>query len=377
MDRVGEGGAVIARVLVALASLACVLRAQERRANAESGGPVALCSTPFAWTSDECARFLDGRAGTRLLLQVSDGDADPLAASSLAAKRVELDPGARHAGDATELARDASSAAAIELLGGTWLDWWKVLDFGGKSSRVAQAVREAHRAGVPVLGTGAGASYLARYALVDRGVLDHPARNAHEADPDASFGGLGLVAVTWDATSLPNGSLERELRALLRSSLDEAVFAEGDAAWIVDARAGEARVLAREGAVWHADARSARRMRERLAEGRIARLVDGDRWELGRRRPLAGDAWTAMAPSGDETTRAVASPFDAGALRAVLAPAAAKPFALRLESPACTLRLWTDERTLARTSGGHATLALVAFDAEWSFPDAGADPQKR
>lgn len=364
-------------VLACLVAVSPGAHAQDRRTNADRGGSVALCSTPFAWSADECAAFLGERAGTRLLLVIGDA-LDPLAAARQPGERATLDLEHGDPGDDLALVQRIEHAAAIELAGGTWLEWWPVLYHGSKSTRLAQALREAHRRGTPVLATSGAASHLAQACLVPRSVLGKPRRNARTPDPDAQVNGLGLAAVVWEPASDPGATLDAMLRALLRRPLDGAVYAHGAAALVIGADGVSARVLARDGgALLFVDISRARRMRESLREGRVALGEHGSRWDLALRAPSG--AWSAFAG-----TRGPAAPRRE--VRDALAPAV---WLERLRASA-----WTDasECTLAsadcevrfaltpdslRADLEPRPLAHVSFDVQWAFPDpASAEPER-
>lgn len=364
-------------------ALACLIAvsaratAQDRRTNSDRGGPVALCSTPFAWSADECAAFLGERAGTRLLLAIGDVP-DPLAAARQAGERATLDLEHGEPGDDLALAQRIEQAAAIELAGGTWLEWWPVLYHGSKSTRLAQALREAHRRGTPVLATNGAASHLAQACLVPRSVLGKPRRNERTPDPDTQANGLGLAPVVWEPASDPGATLNAVLRALLRRPLDGAVYAHGAAALVIDADGVNARVLARGGgALLFIDISRARRMREALREGHVALGEDGSRWDLASRAPTG--AWSAFAgASGHASPRREVQDALAPAvwLERLRASAWTDADECALASADCEVRFVLTRDTL-RADAEPRALARVSFDVQWAFPDPGsAEPER-
>lgn len=363
--------AVTSALLFALLAFLPRAAAQERRTNSDARGRVALCSTTFAWPAEECAEFLGERAGTRLCLAFGAAP-DPLAASVRACERVELGDATQDPGDDEALLARIERASVIELVGGTWLEWWPVFYHASRTTRLALALREAQRRGVPLLASDGAASHVAQAAVVSRSVIGKPRRNPRTPDPDVQVAGLGLAPVVWETAVDPDASLAAVLRALLRRPLDGAAYATGDAALVVEPGGATARVLARgEGAVLFVDISRARRMRESLREGRVTLGAHGVRWDFAARAPVG--AWSPFAGSAapSEPRHAVAD---------ALAPAA---WIERLRTDA-----WTNASTCALASRGvevrfaltpdtlrdEGALARVAFDIAWDFPDPGAAP---
>lgn len=361
--------AALALAAAALALLARPAPAQERRLDAHPGGTVALAASAFAWTEPEARAFVGAAKGERVVIALEADAPDPLAASALPARRFTLDSTAERVGDLTEPAQSLANAAAVELVGGTWIAWWRVLMPNGKTSRLALELSEAHRRGVPVLGAGAAAGFLAAAVPVARAELGRPERNPHRADPDAAFGGLGLVALVLDADALAHPSLDRGLRALLRGGATSAVHLAGDAAWIVDEREQRARLLGRDGAfALFVDVSHARRMRESLREGRLTRVEPGEEWDFARAVPVVERArWTPPREPPTLAAEKADDPLATARLGTALAKGSAL-VALELVSERCTLRLACD----ADTRGGKdAPYADVLFDVAWEFPGAG------
>jgi hypothetical protein len=356
------------RLLLVAVLAAPAPAAQDRRNDAEPGGPVAFCARPFAWTAEECRAFLGAPApgGARVVLTVAQAPPpDPLAASGLAARAFVLDPAARRPGDAKELLAAVAGARAIELHGGTWLEWWTVLLPTGRTAPLALAIDAAHRRGVPVLGTGAGAGFLAGSTPVERATLGRAERNRQRHDAEAAFGGLGLVALAFDGEGQPGASFARDLRLALRDGADGGVHLVGEAAWIVDERTEEARLVGRPGgAALVYDLKSARRMRETLREGRITRLDPGARWDLARRRPVPEPPPLARDDAAPRV-ETIADPLAPAALLAALAGEA--PFrAVDWSAPGVELRLAADEDTLG---GRGVAVARARFDVAWEYPE--------
>ncbi|MBI5364889.1 MAG: hypothetical protein HZA53_17055 [Planctomycetes bacterium] len=341
--------------------------AQERRSDAHPGGPVALASTAFAWSADDARAWIGDRVGERVVLRLAREDlGDPLSECGRPAREFVLEPESRFVGDASEPVGAIAHAAAVELVGGTWLGWWKLLLRDGKASRIALELHEAHRRGVPLVGTGAAAGFLAAYSPVERAELGREEKNLHRPDTASPFAGLGLVDGLFDAEALAGGSLERELRVLLRSGLVDAVFVSGAGAWIVDEQCATARFVGRPGAAaLVVDVANARRMRESLREGRVSLLEPGQRWDLARRRPVAVEPAWKRGPVPAVGSALSSDPLDAR--RVVTLLEAREAFrASEVETATVVLRLWTDEDT---RGGAEEPWSRVRFDVSWAFPE--------
>lgn len=363
-----------------LASLVSVPRAdaQERRTNADARGRVALCATAFPWTAAECAEFLGDGAGPGLVLAFGTAP-DPLAASQRTWERVALD-GATDPGDDAELVARVERASALELLGGTWLEWWSVFNHASRTTSLALALREAQRRGVPLLACDGAASHVARAALVPRSVIGKPRRNPRTPDPDVQVAGLGLAPVVWETANDPDASLAAVLRALLRRPLDGALYATGASALVIEPGGALARVIARaDGAVLDIDLSRARRMREALREGRVTLGKDGARWELATHAPAG--AWSAFpgSPAGAERRDVTADALAPSAWTAALHAGAWPDTCTRtLASAGVEVRFaLTPDSLRAGGESGDAVLAHVTFDVAWEFPDPGAEPSAR
>lgn len=381
---------VLLRALIAVA-LACgasaLASAQERGTSSERGGVVALVAEGYVFDAAARVRLfgLDAaapeRGGVRVVFQLDDTErVDPLQGSALTLERVLIDPKARFAGD-TPAARIAiERAAVIELVGGTWSEWWFTLSPLNRSSHLATLLREAHRRGTPIVGSGAAAGHLARYSIDARAAVRPISRNAHPDDPDLALAGLGLVDGAFDAQEPSGGSLQRLARAALRTDLGPAVFVAGRGAWIVDARAGEAFLVGEATAsalvLDLGGPAQSRRLRESVREARLSLVRAGARWDLERRtlvdsrRALANDVGERV----DEvsTPRAVADALAAGAIVDEidgLARSLDKRKSVALRSTGRELVLAIDERT--RLWGDPAsTIALVRCDILWEYPEA-------
>ncbi len=382
-------------MLAAFAALAPLTaaraHAQERGTVAERGGIVALAAEGVRFDAAERARIFGlaagapERTGVRVVFQVdAEEHVDPLEQSALECKLIVIDSKQRFPGDTPAAPPEIERAAAIELVGGTWSQWWLTLSPQNRSSQLATLLREAHRRGTPIIGSGAAAGHLARYSLDARASIRPISRNAHPDDPDLALAGLGLVDGAFDSQAPSGGSLQRLARAALRTDLGPAVFLAGRGAWIVDARAGEA-FLVGDGA---GDATAAalvldlggpaasRRLRESVREARLSLVRPGVRWSLERRAPTGT---TRSLPSGADPSATASNPAravpDALGTDAVvealdhLARSRFKPPPLDLRSPGRELVLTADERTCLAGDPARS-IALVRCDILWEYPQA-------
>jgi hypothetical protein len=289
---------------------------------------------------------LEGKAGAelagerRVMLCVGADAFDPWSTSASRPARIVLDPAAPFAGDAREPAELARTATCVVLSGGGYMDWYRLLTPGSSTTRLSEAIREAHSAGVTVVGVGAAAPFLAQWAMVDRAALEKPLRNPRRVREDVAVAGLGLLEdLLVDSSARARGDPGRTLRSAFDGSIGTVLFLDGPATWIGDPREHSARVLG-QGTAFVFDFSSARRQRETWREGRLSLLSEGDAWT--RRR-------------GCEC----AEPTTAGDLTAT-DPRAAKLRA-SLERMSARLSLRADERTrVSKTSA-----CGLCFDLEW------------
>lgn len=401
-----------ARALVALLAFApaagAFASAQERGTLAERGGVVAVVSE--GWELDanarqrlfELATGSSQASGARVTVRIAPKDAteragalptEPLAQSPLTRVAFDVDLASAFPGDIPgvqqriELARphgavDSTSAAsadrvrAIELVGGTWSNWWTTLTPLNRSSSLANVLREAHRRGTPLVAAGCASGHLFDYAVEARAAVRPRSRNAHPDDPTFALTGLGLVEGAFDESSRSGGSLQRLARAALRTDLGPAHFLAGKGAWIVaPARGsgGEAELAGESDAALLvldlAGPARARRMRESIREARLSLLRPGARWDLARRT-------FAASMKGLERTRVAATDLerrvdDALAatelVRAIdeLAQGTARRVTLR--SARSTVELASDELT----QRAERSCALVRIDVLWEYGAGG------
>jgi hypothetical protein len=276
---------------------------------------------------------------------------DPLAKAGPPEIRFDIDLATPYAGDEREPAERTRSAGCIVLSGGDALDWYKLLTPGGSTTRLSQAIREAHAAGASVVGTGAAAPYLAKWTMVERAALAKPQRNPRRERDDVAVEGLGLIEdLLVDSTACRRGDPARALRAAFDGHLGTLVFLDGLATWIGDPRDHSARIRG-PGTVFAFDLVAARRQRDAWREGRLSMLTDGDTWSARE-----GAACAESTRAGDPTPPdLVAIDSAVGTLRK------------SLERVSARLSIRSDERTRVRPApvGSRASACALTFDLEW------------
>jgi cyanophycinase-like exopeptidase len=235
---------------------------QAPAAKLERPGPLALCAEPFVLERALCDELCPGatRTATRLKLTIGDGAGAPdlFAALDAEAVRVELDPQDVAAAETHALAAKVEGARAIELAGGTWIDWWVLLTPQNKPTRLCEALRAAHRSGTAIGASRSAAAFLVGAAPIARSLLSRPRRNAH--DPRAFLFVEGLAWMEGIGLDCGSGS-STSTRALFdagrRDGRELYLHLSGESAWIVDASGRTARLVGSGTALWFelADAR--------------------------------------------------------------------------------------------------------------------------
>src|SRR5260221_7092520 len=142
------------------------------------------------------------------------------------------------------------------------MDWYHILTPGGSTTRLSEAIREVHSAGVTVVGVAAAAPFLAQWAMVDRAALGKPLRNPRREREDVAVAGLGLLEdLLVDTSARPHGDPARTLRSAFDGSIGLVLYLDGPTTWIGDPREHSARVRGK-GAACVFDFSSARRQKE-------------------------------------------------------------------------------------------------------------------
>jgi len=299
-------------------------------------GLVVLVGTGASIDAATCAEL---GAADRLVLAAGDPAAvvDPLEAGGKAKFRVDLDAARPFVGDDRETAERIRSARCIVLSGGGYLDWLHLVTPGGTSTRLSDSIRAAHRGGATVVGVGAAAPFLAKWAMIERSAIPEPDRNPRRHRESVAVEGLGLVPeLLVDTSARERGDPGRMLRAAFDGHLDRAIFLDGPTVWIDDPGRNAA-LLAGTGRTVFFDLGAARRQRGAWRAGRISLLGNGDRWSAKEGVDCA---------EGGASVRLDADPSLDRLRRSV-------------EAAAGKIALSADERT------GASGACRIAFDLEW------------
>jgi len=349
--------------------------ADEHRAR--TTGTIVLLGEAFELSPDQCRTALESsRSGDRVWIAPNGADTargiDPLAHSDdpAPATRELFDARTPHPGDDAALCERVRRAGSVALVGGKYLDWYALFRPQEKRSGLDAALRYAHRSGATVIASGAAASFLADWTVVDRAEIDRPRRNPRDAREHVLLHGMSLVhGMIVDASGAPRASWSRWLSLVANSQGELALYVDAHVAWILrDEERGEALVRG-SGAAFVLDLHGARRERDALLGARLSMLLDGDRWSARERRAstatrtlVAGarverPAITLDAPaSGDEVRVAIARELDAS--RATLATLSAPEWFLALRSDSgSAFAVDAQDRTSAR--------AGIALDFAW------------
>jgi hypothetical protein len=240
-------------------------------------GAVVLVGSDASVDAATCASL---GAGDRLMLCAGDPSSvvDPLAAAGAPKRRIDLDAARPFVGDDRETAELVRSARCIVLAGGGYFDWFKLVTPGGTTTRLSDSIKAAHRDGATIVGVGAAAPYLAKWAMVPRSAIPDPERNPRRHRTDVGIEGLGLVReLLVDTSAREGGDPGTLLRAAFDGHLERALYLDGPTIWIDDSRGESARV-AGTGRTILFDLGAARRNRGTWQGARLSLLRDGDRW---------------------------------------------------------------------------------------------------
>jgi hypothetical protein len=228
----------------------------------------------------DAAACADLGADRRVLLIVGDPSRaiDPMDAAGAPVGRIELDASRPYVGDDRKTAEAVRGATCVVLTGGAYLDWFGVVNPAGTTTRLSDSIHAAHRGGATIVGVGAAAPYLAKWAMVERAALSRPERNPRRRREDVAVEGLGLLPKFLVETSARERSdPARLLRAVFDGGLQRAIFLDGATIVVADPARKSARILGGGRTVLF-DLGDARRNREAWIGGRLSLLGDGDRW---------------------------------------------------------------------------------------------------
>jgi cyanophycinase-like exopeptidase len=356
--------------LLALATLFPARIRPPQDAAPRRAGAVALLGESFELSEETCRELAaSAPAGERIWITTASSNAaaevDPLVRMGPAVWRLRLDATEAHAGDDADVCQRVRGAGTVVLTGGSYLAWYALFRPSEKASGLHAALLAAHERGALVVGSGAAATFLAEWTIVDRAALHRVLRNPRDASEHLIVRGIGLVRGLVDASAAPHGSVARLLKLAEHQRPDVAVYLDGRVVWIESSR-NVAAIVRGSGSAFVFDFRPARRERARLFDGRLALLLDGDRWSA-HERSIAGDlAPFAPADLAPGSVPSAEREPDAAWLRDVLAREIAPDRALRVEARGrgLSIALHADERSLFGT--GRGSCARIAFDLAWS-----------
>lgn len=273
----------------------------------------ALAAPGTLHVQDAPARAPHGEASTRLPVQraglvvLRGSERAPLPAELDALGRVRIVLGEARApedlalaahdwiADAPSTVDRLSRAQAFEFAGGSPYRLLEALYPKKSESRAIQVLRERHRLGVPVIGTGAGAGFVSALTFAAVAERERRERNPRRTDAIASLWSLSILPWAMVATEVETaGDLEPFVAALIERHARCAIFLAPEATLSVDLQRGETIALGR-GGVWILDLKRARRDRTGFGDARLHWLQAGDRWEVRTRRATLG-AGAELAP---------------------------------------------------------------------------------
>ncbi|MCC6408531.1 MAG: hypothetical protein IT453_15320 [Planctomycetes bacterium] len=321
---------------------------------------------------EEPSHLLPAQHAGRIVLRGSD--AAPLPDDLVARTRVRVvageAPGEQELAlrphdwiaDAPETLARLASADAFEFAGGSPYRLLEALYPKKSESRAIQVLRERHRLGATVIGTGAGAGFVSALTLGIAAERERPERNPRRTDPIVSLWSLSILPWALVATDVETaGDLEPFCAALIDRHVRIAIFLAPRATLTVDPVRGDA-VASGEGGVLLFDLRRARRTRTGFTDGRLVQLLAGDRWEIRARATTLGPG-EPSAPE-PERTRAleVERSLATESLRRALASfgAAPAPRVVRVVGPDAewTFTCDADTRVIARGADERAIAGL-------------------
>ncbi|MBI5434307.1 MAG: hypothetical protein HZA52_15845 [Planctomycetes bacterium] len=247
-------------------------------------------------------------------------------------------------------------ADVFEFAGGSPYRLLEALYPKKSESRAIQVLRERHRLGATVIGTGAGAGFVSALTLGIAAERERPERNPRRTDPIVSLWSLSILPWALVATDVETaGDLEPFYAALIERHVRLAIFLTPEATLTVDPVRGDA-VASGDGGVLLLDLRRARRTRTGFTDGRLVQLQAGDRWDVRTRTTTLGPG-EALAPEPERTqTLEVEHALATESLRRTLARlgAAPVPRVVRLVGPDAELTFTHDADTRAVAREGDA-----------------------
>ncbi|MCE9593435.1 MAG: hypothetical protein K8S98_04515 [Planctomycetes bacterium] len=270
--------------------------------------------------------------------------------------------------DAPTTVARLQSAEAFEFRDGSPYRLLEALYPKKSESRAAQVLRERHRLGAPVIGTGRGAGFVSALTFAAVAERERRERNPRRTDSLVSLWSLSILpwaAVVTDVET--GGDLEPLYAALVESHLDAAFFLGETSTVAVDLVRGDARAYGDSGALLF-DLSRARRDRSGFSEGRLACLFAGDVWDVRTRRAtLAPGAELAPERALDDLLE-VEHSMTSASLRAALARLLESPLprSLRVVGKDAVLTFTSDEDTRFAARGG-GVLALAGMRVDVRF----------
>jgi hypothetical protein len=374
--------ALVAAALLVLGRLASAAPppCAQRPAGPPVAGTIVLLGEDFALPGELSRQILSSaRGGDRVWIRPLSAQApaavDPLSSSSSGqpVEPVELDPSVPRVGDDAVLCERTRRAGCVMLTGGAYLDWYGLFMPREKRSGLGAAVLEAHRSGALLIASGAAASFLGDWAIVDRAALNRPRRNPRDASAHTLVRGLGLVTDTIiDASGAPLGGVVRLLTLAAHGPSERALYLEGPVAWITGQGTPRTSAVRGSGAALVFDLHAARWQDRSLRGGRLALLFEGDRWdERERSVPTAARGLDPGAPEL-RVAPSVGSTLDAGLLRSELVRSfsPSRRSSATFRAPSIELSLRSDSASGFGQVAGEkpAARAGIAFELSWDAP---------
>lgn len=327
-------------------------------ASAREPGPVVLLGARVALEAVPELKT----AAKRLELRLRTNEPEPLAVGV-------LDPKARFAADAPELAKAVLASERIELGAGSLADWLDVLYPRRHDSALVTALIEAHRTGATLVGRGESACLVSAAAVApNAAAMRASSSDPHDARLPIAVWPLALQPwALLDEEQRAGGSFERLAFVLEREKLPLGVFLAADGALVV--RRGEETLHARgPGTSLVLDLRGARRGSGRISGARLSLLGDGDRWIAPRRDAVLADEIPSSGKAGAAPVQRRKSALELASLADALARLSSDAASVRVEGEdGSRIELVFDElTTVATDAAGHRRWAEARADVSWN-----------